>query len=275
MTNVGPAERAASAVAGAVLALMGLRRRSVGGAAMALAGAALLKRGLTGQCDVYQAMGVHSYTPESAPRSRPFSPAIDVEQSITISRPVADVYAFWRDLNNLTRVMPHLCQVRGKRSGESHWEVETPLRDVEWNGEMIADEENRLIAWHTLPGSDIAHAGVVEFKEAPTGRGTEVRLYFRYRPPMGALGAAVAKATGISPGDEAREGLRRLKQLLETGEVARTATTIQGMGAAGQQGRPKPPAPEAPHSATADELVTEASEESFPASDAPAWTARR
>src|SRR5436190_15482270 len=56
--NVGRMERWISMVAGGVLAAYGLKRREVPGGAAALAGAALLYRGATGHCDLYQAIGV-------------------------------------------------------------------------------------------------------------------------------------------------------------------------------------------------------------------------
>ncbi|WP_448206240.1 YgaP-like transmembrane domain [Azospirillum sp. sgz302134] len=50
MVNVGHTERLASLIGGGMLAVMGLRRPTVAGAAMALAGGALVARGLTGYC---------------------------------------------------------------------------------------------------------------------------------------------------------------------------------------------------------------------------------
>lgn len=52
MMNVGHTERLASLIGGGVLAVLGLRRPSIGGAALALAGGALVARGLTGHCPV-------------------------------------------------------------------------------------------------------------------------------------------------------------------------------------------------------------------------------
>jgi len=58
--NVGDAERAISAVLGGTLVLLGLRRRSLGGAAMALAGGDLIYRGVRGHCHLYQALGLNT-----------------------------------------------------------------------------------------------------------------------------------------------------------------------------------------------------------------------
>lgn len=58
--NIGKIERVGSAVAGGALLAYALRNRSlsVGSIATALAGAALLQRGTTGFCAVYNALGI-------------------------------------------------------------------------------------------------------------------------------------------------------------------------------------------------------------------------
>src|SRR6185437_5577522 len=56
--NVGQAERIASAVGGAALVLPVLRRPSVPRILMALGGAALLQRGISGRCAVYGMLGI-------------------------------------------------------------------------------------------------------------------------------------------------------------------------------------------------------------------------
>lgn len=50
LVNVGRAERVASLVGGGFLALLGLRRPSITGAVLAVAGGALVARGMTGYC---------------------------------------------------------------------------------------------------------------------------------------------------------------------------------------------------------------------------------
>src|SRR5690348_2505543 len=54
--NVGDLERRLSGLLGGALLVSGLFRRSWGGAIIALMGAALLRRGVTGHCMVYQAL---------------------------------------------------------------------------------------------------------------------------------------------------------------------------------------------------------------------------
>ncbi|HYG89128.1 MAG TPA: YgaP-like transmembrane domain [Azospirillum sp.] len=56
MINVSHTERLASLVGGGILAVLGMRRPNITGAVMALAGGALVARGLTGYCPVYGLM---------------------------------------------------------------------------------------------------------------------------------------------------------------------------------------------------------------------------
>ena len=56
--NVDDSERWASAIAGGMLALFGIERRSFGGALLAALGAGLIARGVSGHCGVYQRLGI-------------------------------------------------------------------------------------------------------------------------------------------------------------------------------------------------------------------------
>lgn len=58
--NVGPSERKLSVTAGAILAGIGLVRGGSSGLAMLGMGGALVYRGATGHCSVYQAVGVNT-----------------------------------------------------------------------------------------------------------------------------------------------------------------------------------------------------------------------
>jgi uncharacterized membrane protein len=59
---------------------------------------------------------------------------------------------------------------------------------------------------------------IVEFRHAPGGRGTEVRVEMEYTP-RGVVGTVLATVLGGDPTGQVRQDLRRFKQLVETGEV--------------------------------------------------------
>lgn len=225
--NVGQTERWVSAVGGGALAVYGVTRGSLGGIALALLGAALVQRGYSGHCNVYEAIdyntsgdaGLRNSENVSVPAGR----GIRVEKAVTISRSPEELYRFWRNFENLPRFMNHLESVRVTGEKTSHWVAKAPAStSVEWDAEIYNEKENELIAWRTLEGADVASAGSVHFESAAAGRGTVVRIVLRYDPPAGKLGAFVARLFGENPEQQIDEDLRRFKQLIETGEVATT-----------------------------------------------------
>jgi uncharacterized membrane protein len=140
---------------------------------------------------------------------------IHAEYSVTIRRPVAEVYRFWRNLENLPKFMSHLEQVAVREEGISHWVAKGPGGiNVEWDARIINEVENRIIAWQSLEGSTISTAGSVNFED--TDRGTIVHVHLQYNPPGGKLGAAVAWLMGEEPNLQIREDLRRFQRLMES-----------------------------------------------------------
>jgi uncharacterized membrane protein len=156
-------------------------------------------------------------------RSSDFAGPIRVKKSITVNRRPEEVYVFWRELQNLPRFMYHLESVTVTGENRSHWVAKAPAgMKVEWDAEVTQDRPNELIAWRSLPGSNVEHFGSVRFERAPGARGTIVRVELQYRPPAGAMGAVVAKLFGEEPEQQVQEDLRRLKQVIEAGEVLTT-----------------------------------------------------
>jgi uncharacterized membrane protein len=162
---------------------------------------------------------------------------LHVKKSVTINRPRAEIYQFWRRLENLPRFMVHLESVTSGSGRRSHWVAAAPFGRVEWDAEIISDVPNEMIAWRSLQGSDVANEGSVRFAAAPGDRGTEVRVEFLYEAPAGKLGAAIAKLFGEEPQQQLTDDLRRLKQVLETGEVVRSDGSPEGAGQGATQQR--------------------------------------
>ena len=149
--------------------------------------------------------------------------AVQFTKTIIIERSPEDLYGFWRNMENLPRIMRHVQEVRVLDDRRSHWVVRTPTgATAEWDAEITEDEPNRRLAWRSLPGAQVDNAGEVRFEPAPGGRGTLVTAEMQYRPPAGAVGATIARLLGSSPERLAGEDLRVFKQLMETGEIATT-----------------------------------------------------
>jgi uncharacterized membrane protein len=159
-----------------------------------------------------------------APRSTRRGKNPLIGRTVTIGKPRQEIYDFWRDFSNLSKVMENVERIDVIDSRQSHWVVKAPGGGtVEWDAIVTEDEPERLIAWESVKGADIRSAGKVEFLDAPPGRGTMVRLTMVYDPPGGVVGQWVAKLLQREPAEQARRDLRRLKQFLETGEVSSSA----------------------------------------------------
>jgi uncharacterized membrane protein len=144
--------------------------------------------------------------------------------SVTINKPVAEVYAFWRRFENLPQFMDHLESVTQRPGGRSHWVARLPLGGkITWDAEIIDDRLNELIAWRTVEGSLLAHRGEVTFARAPGRDMTEVRVQIQLgvfgAPPSPVLAKLLTKP-------QIKGDLRRFKQVMETGEVVRSDASI-------------------------------------------------
>ena len=165
---------------------------------------------------------------------------IRTKRSITVNRPVEEVYAFWRNFENLPQFMRHLESVTVLDDRRSHWKALGPAgTSVEWDAVTTEDRENERIAWRSVEGADVYNAGTVRFMPAPGGRGTEVRVTLEYDPPFGKLGSKVAMLWREEPGQQVQDSLRQLKQVLELGEVlVSDATKRRGPHPAQPDGTP-------------------------------------
>ena len=216
--NVTQPERIGSLAAGAGLVAYGLSRRSIGGVLLALLGGALIKRGVTGHCEMYSALGVNSRH-LNGETGVPGNKGVKVVKAIVVGRSPQEVYRFWRKLENLERFMDHVKSITEIDDRRSTWVVKGPMgSDLEWTAHIITDREGELISWESLPGAEVQNAGSVRFESVGNGQ-TEVRVSLQYQPPAGVLGATVAKLFGEDPEQQLDEDLARFKTIIEGGAV--------------------------------------------------------
>jgi uncharacterized membrane protein len=208
-----PTTRVVLGTAGAAMMVAGLGKRNAAGTIAALLGAGLAARAAT-NLPAKRLFGVSD-------RRR----AVDLQKTIVINAPVGEVYAFWSLYENFPRFMSRVYDVRSsdRRPMQSHWKVAGPAGStVEFDAEVTRAVPNQMIAWRTLPGSPVAHAGVVRFDPEAEGR-TRVHIRMAYNPPAGWLGHEVATAFAVDPKHSMDEDLARMKTLIETGRAPHDA----------------------------------------------------
>ena len=212
--NIGTWQRVGSVAGGLALMYVGARRPRLAAFTRAT-GVGLVLRGVSGYCPVTAATTRDRAGTARQALSGPRG--IHVQETVAIDRPRAVVYSFWRQLSNLPRFMSHLARVDMLDGGRSHWVAAGPLgHQVEWDAEIINEVDGYLLAWQSLPGSDVDSAGSVRFRDLPD-EATELTVRLQYQPPAGRLGAWAAWLTGEEPSRQIRDDLRGVKRYLETG----------------------------------------------------------
>ncbi|MGI8668297.1 MAG: SRPBCC family protein [Aridibacter sp.] len=228
-TNISKTERVASATAGGALIAYGIKRKDWIGALLSVAGGALALRGATGHCQVYDALDVNTNEKSLTERARNQAQSwldqkVEVVKSVSINKPAAELYKFWRNFENLPQFMDHLEAVKVIDDKHSEWTAKAPLgMQVHWNATITNDMENRRISWQSDEGADVSNRGMVEFMEDGKN-GTVVKVSLKYEPPAGKIGELAAYFLTEEPDTQVEEDLRNFKRLMETGEII----TIEG-----------------------------------------------
>jgi uncharacterized membrane protein len=214
--NVGMSERLLSVLGGAAAAFYGMKNITApSGLAMALTGTYLLVRGASGYCPLNELLNRNTANKRTS--------AMEVKATLRINRPRAEVYAFWRNFENLPRFMKHLEEVRehdllGHRST---WKAVVPgkLGTVTWDAEITEDIAGESLVWSSLPGSTIDNAGEVRFKDIADQSGTEINVCMTYRLPAGDIGGVAGKLFNPLVEKMMLDDLHSLKNILETRET--------------------------------------------------------
>lgn len=182
--NIGSRERIISTIAGSLLLYFVMSRRKKE-AFLALAGGYLAYRGISGHCPLYSL------------RDRRFAPEgrnINVRAHVVVSRPRDAVYAFWRKLENLNLFMQHVEDIREIDDKTSSWTIKIPggLHSLQWEAEIVKEEEGKEISWLSKPGASIENAGKINFSDTPA-RGTRIDALISYRAPFGKVGEGLSR----------------------------------------------------------------------------------
>lgn len=207
-----------SGLGGGLLAAYGLYRMDLIGLGLAALGGAFVHRAATGQCQVYDALGVD--TAKSGGAKSQAAQSNRVEKHIAINKPLEEIFDYWRNFENLPKIMSHLESVTVIDNKRSHWKAKAPLgTSVEWDAEITDEQKNHFIAWRSAPDADVDNSGSVRFEWTAGGGETRLGVVINYTPPAGAIGAAVASLFGENPEQQLEEDLMKFKQAMENGKA--------------------------------------------------------
>jgi len=147
-----------------------------------------------------------------------------LEASVQILRPAEELYRFWRDPSQWSRVFSHVTSVVASGSSHVRWQLALPGgHKLDWASELSADIPGRRLVWRSVDKAPIASSGFITFDSLGEKRGTLVRAGLRYEPPSdGVLARSFLQLFRSLPEKLLQNELRRFKQLMETGEIATT-----------------------------------------------------
>jgi uncharacterized membrane protein len=213
--NVGDGERILSTAAGAALYILSVsRKKSMLNVLFRYGGLYLLYRGISGNCPVKASITKNEFEQHA--------PAVNIRTVLTINAPRKFVYDTWRDLENLPGFLKHIKKVTVTDDIHSHWVLKTSgkIPIVEWDAEIIDQEDGRELSWRSLPGSMIETAGKINF--ADTLDATQVFIMITYRPPAGYIGSAIARFLNPTLKKFIEEDIVKFKNYVEEKQLKAT-----------------------------------------------------
>jgi uncharacterized membrane protein len=204
--NVGDPERLLSALAGSLLIYATTKKHTVN-TLLLMGGGYLLYRAISGHCAVYDVM--------SGRRSVTRGGELKVRTHVVVSRPRAEVYAFWRRLENWPLFMRHLDHIDELDERTSAWRLKIPERDIRWEARIVKDEKDTELSWNSVEGAVIRNTGKINFSDTP-GKGTRIDVMIVYGVPAGPIGERMAELLTPAFRQRVEEDIHHYREYLET-----------------------------------------------------------
>jgi uncharacterized membrane protein len=185
-------------------ALIGVSRRGRGSSLARLAGFALV------------GVAARPFVAAALTRAGARRRTIAFNSSVEIERPVADVFAFFKDFENFPRVIGAVRSVVDYQDGRSHWEIYTPSGSVlSWDAVVTKYVPNSVIAWESVVRSLVESAGVARFTPLSATR-TRVNLSVTHHPLHTTLKDAVRALLSADPRKTVADNLDHIRFYLES-----------------------------------------------------------
>lgn len=208
--NVGKTERILMIAAGSYLLYRALKKNDKRKVAEGITAGTMLFRGISGYCPAYDAVNNSAKLKGNN---------VVVTSSLTIDKPVDEVYAAWRNLEDHPKFMSHLESVTAIDKYVSEWKAKGPagIGTVSWKAEILMDEPNKLLSWHSMPGSTVNNSGKVKFTD--NGESTTIEVTISYHAPLGKPGELAAKLFSPMFKKMLEKDIQNFKEFVTTGNA--------------------------------------------------------
>lgn len=214
--NPGEGERVLSAFAGSLL-LYFVTKKHKTESLLLLGGGYLLYRAISGHCPISAALRSGSR------KEKPYN--VNIRTHIIVNRPRADVYVFWRRLENWPLFMRHLENVDELDASTSAWRLKVPgMGDVRWEARIVKEEKNSELSWHSVPGAVIETTAKINFSDT-AGDATRVDAMLSYRVPNDAIGERLSRMLTPAFREKVYEDIHNFKHYFEDKDVSNTGVT--------------------------------------------------
>ena len=182
--NVSTTERILMVAAGSYLLYRALKKNDTKKVAEGITAGTMLFRGISGYCPAYAAIDSKGIMKGNN---------ITATVALTVNKPIEEVYNAWRRLEDFPQFMKHLDSVTVIDNYKSDWKAKIPggIATIGWKAEILMDEPNQLLSWHSMPGSSVNNSGKVKFRN--NGDATDIEVTISYHAPLGKAGEAAAK----------------------------------------------------------------------------------
>lgn len=212
----------AALIAGALLGLFGAKKRGKLGLFAAGIGAGLLFQGARQNGLTEGGWKRHLF------HTKPLR-LVPFQRQLIIDRPVADVYRFWSNQENLAIFLPRVRDITPLDSRRSRWVVR--LGDnlsLTWTAEILHHEREDLIVWRVQEPSDLYHEGWISFTPLRGGTSTMMTIKVYLLAPGGKLGARAVELLESLPVQFFSEDLERFRTIMEASDLEspQSKTTI-------------------------------------------------
>jgi len=141
-----------------------------------------------------------------------------IEASVTIRRPVEEVFQFYRDFRNLPRFLGDVMSIEPIGQETSRWTVQGVLGiRAHWTVRITEERANELIRYETVTSPALKTFWEVRFARGSTSKETLVSEAMK--APLGRAGRLALALIGKFPAEEVTANLHRLKQVMKRGWI--------------------------------------------------------